>query len=390
MFIHRRVYDIITSRLATRPGVVLLGPRQVGKTTLAKELAATVPAGIVYLDLERPQDIRRLDDPDAFLRANPDRLCVIDEIQRLPQLFPILRGIIDERRRTGDIAGHFLLLGSASLELMQQTSETLGGRISYLELSPFDAIEISTVGRIDDLWNRGGFPESFLSQNDTLSLTWRQDFIRSYLEREIPLFAPRMPAPTVGRLWTMLAHMQGASMHASRLAVNLGVSANAITRYVDLLVDLLLVRRLQSWTADVSKRLVRTPKMYIRDSGLVHALLDIENLNQLLGHPIIGMSWEGFVIENLIIASGEKRRPFFYRTEDGSEIDLLLERGGEIEFAIEIKRSTAPQVSKGFHLACDSLKPKHAIVVHGGTEQWPMRKGVQALSLSAAMEMLAA
>jgi predicted AAA+ superfamily ATPase len=381
--IPRRIRSHIEDRLRHMPAVVLLGPRQVGKTTLARQIGAEWHAQATYLDLERPVDQRRLSDADAFLRAQAGRLVVIDEIHRAPSLFETLRGIIDDRRADGERTGHFLLLGPAAIDLMRQASETLAGRVEYIELTPMDALEFPrSIGGPNRLWIRGGFPESVLAENDHESLRWRRAFIRSYLERDVPMFAPRLPAETVGRLWTMLAHAQGSPLNQSRLASSLAVTVPAIGRYIDLLVDLLLVRRLRPWSGNVGKRLVRTPKTYIRDSGLTHALLDLERWEDVLGHPIAGPSWEGFVIENLIAAAGDNRTPYYYRTEDGAEIDLLFERGGTIEMAIEIKRSTAPSVTKGFRLACDTLKPRVAYLVHGSDETWPAEREITAVSLS--------
>jgi predicted AAA+ superfamily ATPase len=373
------------------PAVVLLGPRQVGKTTLARNIASRkAKSSALYLDLERPVDQRRLRDADAFLRAQAGKLVVIDEIHRAPSLFETLRGIIDERRATGERSGHFLLLGSAAIELMRQASETLAGRVAYVNLGPVDALEFPPqVGDSDRLWLRGGFPDSVLAGSDAASLNWRRDFIRSYLERDVPMFAPRMPAETIGRLWTMLAHAQGTPLNQARLASSLGVGSPAVGRYIDLLVDLLLVRRLRPWAGNVGKRLVRTPKTYIRDSGLTHALLDIETWEDVLGHPVAGASWEGFVIENLIAAAGERRTPYYYRTEDGAEIDLLFERGGKPEIAIEIKRSSAPTLSRGFHNARDTLKVKESYLVHGGTDTWPEGDGVTAIGPVDLMRKLA-
>ncbi|MGH8309362.1 MAG: ATP-binding protein [Steroidobacteraceae bacterium] len=321
-------------------------------------------------------------DADAFLRAQIGKLVVIDEIHRAPALFETLRGIIDDRRAAGDRAGHFLLLGSAAIELMRQASETLAGRVAYVDLAPIDVLEVpKQVGGVSRLWTRGGFPESLLAPDDAASLSWRRSFVRSYLERDVPMFAPRLPAETIGRLWTMLAHAQGTPLNQSRLASSLAVSTPAVGRYIDLLVDLLLVRRLRPWSGNVRKRLVRTPKTYIRDSGLTHALLDLETWEDVLGHPIAGASWEGFVIDNVIAAAGDRRTPYYYRTEDGAEIDLLFERGGKIEMAIEIKRSTAPELSKGFHSAREVLKPKAAYLLHGGEETWPIENGVTAIAL---------
>lgn len=391
MIITRRAHALVSNRLRTAPAVVLLGPRQVGKTTLARAIAAARASKAVYLDLERPADRRRLDDADAYLRAQVGKLVVIDEIHRAPGLFEILRGVIDDRRAAGDRVGHFLLLGSAALDLMRQATETLAGRVAYVELTSIDVAELPRRGpNVDALWLRGGLPESLLARKDLASLTWRRDFIRSYLERDVPMFAPRLPAETIARLWGMLAHGQGTMLNQSRLASSLGVSAPAVGRYVDLLVDLLLVRRLRAWSGNLGKRLVRSPKTYVRDSGLLHALLEIVTAHDLLGHPIVGPSWEGFAIENLIAAAGDDRVPYFYRTEDGSEIDLVLERGGRVELAIEIKRTTSPDVSKGFRLGCEALAPRAAFVVHGGQDEWPMRDGVTAISLRKLMKRLAA
>lgn len=388
--ISRRLRPIIEERLRQMPGVVLLGPRQVGKTTLARQIASARKGRALYLDLERPVDRRRLQDADAFLRAQVGKLVVIDEIHRAPALFETLRGIIDDRRAAGDRVGHFLLLGSAAIDLMRQASETLAGRVAYVDLASIDALEFpSQLGDTDRLWTRGGFPDSLLAQSDGTSLDWRRSFVRSYLERDVPMFAPRMPAETIGRLWTMLAHSQATPLNQSRLASSLEVSAPAVTRYIDLLVDLLLVRRLRPWSGNTGKRLVRTPKVYIRDSGLTHAMLDLETWDQVLGHPVAGASWEGFVSENLIGAAGDRRTPYFYRTEDGAEIDLLFERGGWVEMVIEIKRSTAPTLSRGFNSARQALKPREAYLVHGGTESWPMADGVTAIGLRELMQRLA-
>lgn len=380
--IKRQLLRSVQDALRATPAVVLLGPRQVGKTTLARTIAHERGAKALYLDLERPADLRRLDDADAYLREQHGRLVVIDEIHRAPGLFPTLRGIIDERRRRNDRAGHFLLLGSTSLDLQQQAGESLAGRVAYMEMSPILASELPTKGiRLDRLWSRGGFPDSLLAGHDMASLAWRENFVRTYLERDVPMFAPRMPAQTIGRLWRMLANAQGTMLNQARFASSLDVSAPAVGRYIDLLSDLLLIRKLTPWSGNLGKRLVRSPKVYVRDSGILHALLGLSTVDHILSHQIAGPSWEGFVIENLIAAAGHHRLPLFFRTEKGAEVDLVFERGGQVEMLIEIKRSTAPTVSKGFYLACDDLSPKDAYVVHSGDDTWPMPGNVTAISL---------
>ena len=383
--IARNIENAVRERLRSAvPAVVLLGPRQVGKTTLAQKVAADWPGGAVYLDMERPADRRKLDDADAYLRAQRGRLVVIDEIQRLPGLFEVLRGIIDERRASGNRFGHFLLLGSAALDLMQQSSESLAGRVAYMEIAPIDILDASAAAITEDsLWVRGGFPESLLASSDRQSLDWRRDFIRSYLERDVPMFAPKMPTATLSRLWTMLAHQQGALLNQARMAASLGCSAPTFARYVDLLVDLQLVRRLPPWSANVGKRLTKSSKVYVRDSGLVHALLELSTWDNILGHPVAGLSYEGFVIENLIQAAGNARRAYFYRTHDGAEIDLVFERGGMPEMAIKVKRSSAPTVERGFTLATADLAVQSRYVVYPGVESFPLRDGVEAIGLAA-------
>ena len=387
MMIERHFLSTLTQRLQASPAVVLLGPRQVGKTTLALQVADNWPTGSTYLDLERPADRLRLDDADAFLRVQGNKLVILDEIHRMPGLFEILRGIIDERRRDGQRFGHFLLLGSASLDLMQQSSETLAGRVAYVDLGPIQALEWASTA-LDTLWLRGGFPDSLLAANDAASLRWREDFVLSYLQRDVPMFAPRLPAETVGRLWTMLAHQQGALLQQSRLASALGVSSPTLDRYIDLLVDLQLVRRLRPWGGNTGKRLVKAPKVYLRDSGLVHALLGLESSHDVTGHPVCGMSYEGFCIDNLLAATNASVTPYTYRTHAGAEIDLMLERGGKPWMAIEIKRSTAPSLSKGFDVACNDLGISQRFVVYPGTERFPMRHGAQAIGLVELMQRL--
>ena len=381
--IPRQIAQVVRQRLSqASPAVVLLGPRQVGKTTLARQIAADWPQGALYLDMEMPSDRQRLSDAEAYLRAQSPKLVVVDEIHRVPELFAVLRGLIDERRASGQRFGHFLLLGSASLDLMRQSSESLAGRVAYLEMGAITADEAQAAQLpLDQLWSRGGFPDSTLAGSDALSLMWRQDFIRSYLERDVPMFAPRMPAQTLGRLWTMLAHQQGGLLNQARLAASLDVTAPTLTRYVDLLADLQLVRRLMPWSVNLGKRLVKSPKVYVRDSGLVHALLGLQTTDDLLGHPVLGASFEGWVIETLVQRLPADARAWFYRSHQGAEIDLLIERGGRPQIAIEVKRSSAPSPGKGFAQACDDLEVAQRWLVYPGTERYPLRHGAQAIGV---------
>jgi predicted AAA+ superfamily ATPase len=384
--IPRSAKPYVEQALDREAAVALIGPRQVGKTTLALQIAAERPA--VYLDLESRSDREKLDDAEAYLRQHADKLVILDEIHRAPALFESLRGLIDEGRRQGREYGRFLLLGSASIDLMRQ-SETLAGRIEYIELGPLHALEAPVDAVATSLWLRGGFPRSFMADDDEHSLTRRENFIRSYLERDVPMFGPRIPAATLERLWTMLAHHQGGLLNASRLAVNLGVSSHTIARYIDLLSDLLLVRRLPPLHTNVSKRLVKSPKVYVRDSGLVHALLHITTLDDLLGHPVVGASWEGFVIESLLAVAPRRTRASFYRTTRGAEVDLVLDMGGKRgTWVCEIKRSQSASTSRGFNVALDDIQPDKAFIVHGGKDRFPKRDGVEAIGLAEMAHLL--
>lgn len=327
-----------------------------------------------------------------FLGQHTDKLVILDEIHRMPELFQALRGIIDERRRAGIRNGQFLIPGSAAIDLLRQSGETLAGRVEYVDLGPLNALEVDPDrDRLHRLWLRGGFPDSFLAASDDDSFRLRRSFIRTYLERDVPMFGPRIPAETLERLWTMLAHNQGTLLNASRLAAGLAVTAPTVSSYIDLLVDLLLVRRLPPFLANIGKRLVKSPKTYVRDSGLVHALLGIETLDELFGHPVVGASWEGFIIENLLACAPERTRASFYRTAAGAEIDLLLELGGRHGlWAIEIKRGLAPRVEKGFRIAIEDLQPNKAFLVYSGQDRYPKGDGIEAIGLRELAAELAA
>lgn len=379
--IERHVQYLIEKALKRQSAVVLIGPRQVGKTTLAKLVGQTIPS--LYLDLESLADRSKLSDPKLFLEKHKNKLVILDEIHKMPEIFQELRGIIDEGRQTGYGVGRFLILGSAALDLLKQSGETLAGRVEYIHLNPLDIIETHETHKNKDvLWLRGGFPGSYLAHTEEDSLHFRAHFIRTFLERDISLFGPRMAIEKMGRLWMMLAHHQGCLLNASRFASSMDVSAPSITNYIDLLVDLLVVRRLQPFHINISKRLVKSPKIYIRDSGILHALLGITCFDDLLGHPVCGASWEGFVIENLLSVIPFHVRPSFYRTAVGAEIDLILEVGGrEGLWAIEIKKGLSPKLEKGFQIACEDIKPTKSFVVYSGEERYPKTSNIEIISV---------
>lgn len=372
------------------PAVALVGPRQVGKTTLARAIARvgeSADVAGVYLDLEDPADLEKLDDPGAYLSRHRGRLVVLDEIHRKPALFEVLRGVIDDRIRRGEPAGQFLLLGSASIELLRQAGETLAGRLGTVELDPFDLTEFPN--RSSRLWVRGGFPRSLLAESDRDSAIWRANFIDTYLQRDIPQFGPRIPAETLRRFWTMLAHDQGTPCNAARLGRSLAVDAKTVTRYLDLMVDLLLVRRLPPHHANVAKRLVKSPKVYIRDSGIVHTLLRLDDEEAVLGHPVAGFSWEGFVVENALRVVPERTEASFYGTATKVEVDLVLELPNGQRWAVEIKRGLAT-MDRALRVAFDDIEPDRAIVVHGREGRFPKGGGVEAMDLGSLLDDLRA
>ncbi len=389
---HQRLINPrLSDLLAQFPAVALLGPRQTGKTTLAFAQKGLHPNAL-YLDLELPSVQRQLDDPEAFFMAHPNQLVILDEVQRLPGVFSILRGVIDQRRRNGETTGQFLLLGSASGVLLQQSSESLAGRVAQIELAPFQAREVLnddfSAADMNALWVRGGFPLAWLASNDADSLTWREVFITTYLEKDIPALGPRIPATTLRRLWTMLAHNQGELLDQSKLASALAISGQTVGRYIDLLCDLMLVRRLPAWSGNVGKRLIRAPKVYVRDSGLVHALLGLQDVDAVLSHPVAGSSWEGFVVEQLINAAPNAQASF-YRTSNGAEVDLVLEfRNGQI-WVVEIKRSSAPTVSKGFYTAAHDLAAVRKLLVAPVEQSYPMKEGVEVMNPLKAAKLIA-
>ena len=388
MMFDRFITAEVQQALLSSPAVVLLGPRQIGKTTLALGLAQ--PDG-AYLDLESPEDRSKLSNVEQYLRTQQDRLVVLDEVQRLPTLFEALRGLIDHARRSpqgGRKTGLYLLLGSASLDLIQHSSETLAGRVAFIELSGLHRLEVPSA-LWDDLWLRGGFPESLTAPSGAASVRWRRDFTRTYLERDVAQFAPRIAAEMLRRFWTMLAHLQASTVNVAQLARNLGVDTRTASGYLDLLTDLLLVRRLAPWHNNQGKRLVKSPKIYIRDSGLLHSLLGITDMDSLLSHPVVGASWEGHVVESLLAVAPAEVTPSFYRSSAGAEIDLLLTWPSGEHWAIEVKRSTTPKVERGFYSACDDIKPIKKWVIYPGAEAYPLGDDIQVMPLDVAMQELA-
>jgi uncharacterized protein len=376
----RRLGPRLNRLLDHSPAVALLGPRQVGKTTLALEIGATRPS--VYLDLEDEDERVKLSNPARYFADHERDLVILDEVHRVPELFQRLRGVIDRGRQQGRENGRFLLLGSAGMDLLKQSGESLAGRISYLELGPFDALEVAPEAA-ETLWVRGGFPRSFLADDDALSMEWRRNFIRTYLERDVPQFGFRMPAETLRRFWTMLAHNQAQMLNAASLGRGLGVDGKTIANYLDLLVHLLLVRRLPAWHHNAKKRLVKSPKVYVRDSGIAHALLGIRDKEALLSHPVVGQTWESFVIETLITVAPGGTEAHYYRTSAGTEIDLLLTLPGGKLWAVEIKRSSAPKVERGFHAACADIEPHRRFVVYPGEEGFSLDDETDVIGVAA-------
>lgn len=394
----RKNLQKLVELLSEFPAVAILGARQVGKTTLAFQLAQALGGElgareVIHLDFEVPEDMVQLQDPSAFFAATASKLVILDEVQRMPSLFPILRGVIDARRRAGMRTAQFVLLGSASAALLQQSSESLAGRLAYLELCPLTLDEVGGVLNVGDLtmhklWQRGGFPDSYLASSEAASMRWRKQFITTYLERDIPQLGVRIPAETLRRFWTMLAHEQGQVLNAARLATSLSLSGHSIARYLDVLCDVMLVRRLMPWSKQSSKRLVRSPKIYVRDPGVVHALLGIDSPTKLLSHPVVGGSWEGWMVENLIAAAPQDTQISYYRTAAGAEIDLVLDFPNRETWAIEIKRSSAPTLSKGFYLGAEDVKATHKIVTSSNEKTFPMGEGIHHVPLPTLMAQL--
>jgi len=372
--IKRLLKERVEKSLMKYPVVGILGSRQVGKTTLAKIIKERMKKKVIYLDLELPSDLNKLQDPELYLSRFEDTLVIIDEIQRMRSLFPLLRALVDRNRS----AGRFLILGSASPELIRHSSESLAGRIIYHELSPFSLSEINSEN-IQKLWLKGGYPESYISRNNDESYVWREAFIKSYLETDIPQLGIRIPAQQLRRFWTMIAHSHGQLWNASKIAGSLGISAPTVMSYLDILEETFIVRQLRPYYSNIKKRLIKSPKVYIRDSGLLHALLNINTLDNLHGHPSLGSSWEGFVVEQILKILPERWQAYFYRTGAGAEIDLVLFDGKHKPVAVEIKYSVSPKLERGFWNAYEDLSCKKGFVLYPGKESYPLGRNVATL-----------
>ncbi len=383
----RWITEKLQKNILQAPAVALLGARQTGKTTLAKTLAKSMDS--IYLDLESPEDMLKLSDPTRFLSAQGGKLVILDEIHRVPDLFMILRGLIDKNREQGRKSGQFLLLGSASMDLLRQSSESLAGRINYVEMGGLNILETGQdQPNQQKLWLRGGFPDSYLATDDNIAMDWLENLIRTYLERDVPQMGFRVPAGRLRRLWTMMAHLQGEPVSYSKLGANLEIDGKTIRNYIDILTDLLLVRRLEPWHANVKKRLVKSPRYYIRDSGIQHRLLGINSYNALLSNPALGKSWEGFVVENIHSVLPRRAETCFYRTAAGAEIDLVIKMPSSEIWAVEIKYGTAPKPGKHYSQICDDVGATRKYILYGGDDEFPIGDDVVFVSLPRFMEKL--
>lgn len=390
--IKRSLLKQLINHLDFMPAVALLGCRQVGKTTLAHQVSETYKKPSIYLDLESHKARANFVEPELYLKRQEGKLLILDEIHRVPELFPVLRGIIDQRRRKGEKNAQFLILGSASPNLLRQSSESLAGRIGYLELHPFNLLEVENQGFShvqDRLWMRGGFPQAFLEEDDAHSQSWREDFIRTYIERDLPDLGQSLPAERMYNLWRMLALSQGTTINLTKLGGNLAVSGTTVRHYIDVLSDLFLVRQLRPWHGNSRKRLVKTPKIFVRDSGIVHTLAGIRDINDITSHPLYGASWEGFVIEQITQHLPYGAQCSFYGSSDGMEIDLVIENLKSGTLAIEIKRTLSPSVSKGFRVACEEIDAQEQYYVIPEGEPYPLDKQTTAIGLSEFLKQLA-
>ncbi len=375
-YITRTAEKDILRLLSHFPAVAIVGPRQVGKTSLAQHIAHQWTRPTLYLDLENPRDLNKLSDPYLFLEPLQEQTVILDEIQRVPDLFPILRGLIDKHR----IPNRFILLGSASPDLIRDTSESLAGRIAYFELSPLSHIETKHLAIYQNHWLRGGFPESLLASDELSSLEWRDNFIQTYLERDLPMLGLNANPLLTRRLWTMLAHWNGNLLNFEALGNSLGVSSPTIRKYIDFFEASYLIRQLQPWFTNISKRLVKSPKIYIRDTGILHALLAIGSFEQLQGHPSLGASWEAYILQEVATMLPARHELYFYRTQDGTEADLLIVKAGIPDILIEIKHSSAPSITKSMRIAANDLKTRRNVIVAPVSDNYPLKDGFEVVS----------
>ncbi len=387
--LNRWIMQRLRKSISRNSAVALLGARQVGKTTLSKVIAKDMNS--TYLDLEDSEEVLLLQDPKTYLRSERDKLVILDEIQRAPDLFPILRGLIDSNRQEGRDAGQFLILGSASMSLLKQSSESLAGRISYIEMTGLNILELESDQQgVNDLWFRGGYPRSYLAPDDESAMEWLEDLIRTYLERDVPQTGFDISARKLRILWTMLAHLQGETINTSNLASNLELSRTTVNRYIEILTNLLLIRRIEPWYANVKKRIVKSPRHYVRDSGILHRLLGIENHRALLTNPILGKSWEGFVVENIHSVIPRLSQTYFYRTAAGAEIDLVVKMPNAQVWGIEIKYGAAPRLGKHVKRTFEDIGATHKFIVYGGEREFPIGDDIWMIPLSKLMDKLIA
>jgi len=381
---NRLINSEIIEALLSFPAIGLLGPRQVGKTTLVKQLMQHIQKSSIYLDLENPRDKAKLNDPVLFFEAHQNHCVIIDEVQLDKSLFPILRSMIDAHR----VSARFILLGSASPELIRNSSESLAGRIHYFELTPLVWSEVGSTVTQNQLWLRGGFPDALQARSEKSSLQWRKSFIKTYVERDLPLLGLSVNPEQLTRLWRMLSHLNGQLLSYENLSKSLGVTGPSVKRYIHFLKEAFLVRLLEPYSNNAKKRLVKSPKVFVRDSGLIHQMLDIENHDELISHPICGFSWEGFAIEQIAVKLQDTYDLSFYRTQQGAEIDLLLSKGNKPNIGVEFKFSSAPKVTQGTKIAMEDLKLKKLYVVTPDSDTFPLSDGIIVCSLPYFLETI--
>jgi predicted AAA+ superfamily ATPase len=377
--LQRKWSEQIEKYLGFFPVVGIIGPRQVGKTTLVKEIQKDISKETLYLDLELPSDFSKMREPEMFLEEHQDKLVIIDEVQRLPGLFPLIRALVGKN----NVPGRFILLGSASPELIRDSSESLAGRIIYQEIKPFDIIETGNLYDIKSLWLRGGFPKAFLAPDDVTSFDWLGGFVRTYLERDLPLLGLNVLPSQTERLWQMLSQINAQLLNYSLLSKSLELSAPTVRRYIDFFEAAFLVTRLQPYYKNISKRLIKTPKIYFNDTGILHYFLSLNSSSQLHNSIYSGNSWETFCINQIRASIPNDTNLFFYRTQDGAECDLVFEKGGKVVCAAEIKYSNSPNVSKGNYIAWNDIKAEKNYVITPASDDYPIDKNIRICNISA-------